>query len=144
MQNFLQEELLYIHWWVELGLVTLLGSVVSRSVVESCGLRKALRSLSPDWQDCVPLLLVDWPLASEHGSPQPIWWARSEENSSCKCPHSEPQLTLSMLDSPILACRSSQVFYEVPVFFPCHDAHKTLCTPSKNRFSISFNPVKFL
>lgn len=50
------------HWWVELGLVHLVGKAVSRDIIRGgCMLRTPLGSLSADGWGCVLTLLVLWP-----------------------------------------------------------------------------------
>ena len=57
------------HWWVELGLVLLLGRTMSRSVLRGCfELSTALGTLSADGWGCVPILMVVWPEAFRHWS----------------------------------------------------------------------------
>ena len=52
-------------WWVELGLVPLMGRAMSRGVFRvGCGLRGTLGSLSADGWGCVPTLLFVWPEAA--------------------------------------------------------------------------------
>ena len=47
------------HWWVELGLGTLVSKAVSRGMSRGgFGLRKSLGSLSANGWGCVPALLV--------------------------------------------------------------------------------------
>ena len=59
------EELVPAHWWVELGLIPLVGRAVSRGVLRAgSGFRMTLGNLSADGWGCVPTLLVVWP---EHG-----------------------------------------------------------------------------
>ena len=46
------------HWWVELGIVILVGRAMSRDVfIGGCGLMKTLSSLSAVGRGCVPALL---------------------------------------------------------------------------------------
>ena len=67
------------HWWVELGLVPLVGRVVSRGVfIGGCLLRTTLSSLSAAGWSCVPTPLVVWTEASWHWSPQAVGGARSQ------------------------------------------------------------------
>lgn len=55
------------HWWVELGLVHLVGKAVSRDIIRGgCMLRTPLGSLSADGWGCVPVQLVVWLEASQH------------------------------------------------------------------------------
>ena len=65
------------HWWVELGLVPLVGRAMSRGMFRgSLELRKTLGSLSADGWGCVHLLLVVWPEASQHWSLQAVGWGQ--------------------------------------------------------------------
>ena len=58
MQSFWWEGLALALWWVELGLVPLVGRAVCRG---GCGLRETLSSLSADEWDYVPALWwFDW------------------------------------------------------------------------------------
>ena len=61
------------HWWVELGLVPLMGRARPRVMFKvSCGFRRTLSSLPDDGWDCVPTLLAVWPEVSQHWS---LWAA---------------------------------------------------------------------
>ena len=65
MQAFSYDGLVRAHWWVELGLVLLVGRAVSKGVsVGSCGLGMTLGIVSAGGWDCVPALLIDWTEAS--------------------------------------------------------------------------------
>ena len=67
MEAFWWEGLVLAHLWVELGLVPLVGSAVSRGVfIGGCELSMALGTLSADGWVCVPILLVVWPEAFQH------------------------------------------------------------------------------
>ena len=66
------------HWWVELGLLPLVGRAISRGVFRGgYGLRKALSSLSADGWGYVPALLVVWPEASQHWSQRADGWGQA-------------------------------------------------------------------
>ena len=53
------EGLVPVHWWVERGLVTLMGRAMLRGVfIGSCWLRMTSGSLSADGWGCVPALLI--------------------------------------------------------------------------------------
>ena len=55
------------HWWVELGLVPLVGRAMSRCMSrDDFGLRTTLGSLSVDGWGYGPTLLVVWPEVSQH------------------------------------------------------------------------------
>ena len=57
------------YWWVELGLVPLVGRAVSRGVfIGGCELSMALGTLSADGWVCVSILLVVWPEALQRWS----------------------------------------------------------------------------
>ena len=67
------EGLVPAHWWVELGLVPLVGRAVSGGVFRGgCELSMTLGSLSADRWGCVPTLLIVWPEASQHWSLQAV------------------------------------------------------------------------
>ena len=54
------------HWWVELGLVPLVGRAISRGVFRvGSRLRKTLGRLSADGWGYIPALLVVWPDTSQ-------------------------------------------------------------------------------
>ena len=56
-------------WWVELGLVPLVGRAMSRCVFGGvCQFSMTLGNLSTDAWDCVPVLLVVWPEVSSTGA----------------------------------------------------------------------------
>ena len=62
-------------WWVELGLVPLVGRDVLRGVFWGvCEVSRTLGRLSADGWGCVPVLLVVWPEASQHWSLQAVEW----------------------------------------------------------------------
>jgi len=66
------------YWWVELGLVPLVGRAISEGVFisGSCLFRTTLSRLSADGWGCVPTLLVVWPEKSQHWSLQVVGWGR--------------------------------------------------------------------
>ena len=65
--------LVLAHWWVELGLVPLVGRAMSRGVfIGGCELSVALSTLSADGWGCFPILLVVWPEAFHHWSLQAV------------------------------------------------------------------------
>ena len=67
------------HWWVELGLVPLVGKAVSRGMFRGvCELGATLSSLSVDGWGCVPTLLVVWPEVSQHGACRLVGGSRSQ------------------------------------------------------------------
>ena len=58
-----------VHWFVELGLVPLVGRAVSRGVsISGCELNMALGTLYADGWVCVLILLVVWPEVFQHWS----------------------------------------------------------------------------
>ena len=60
-----REEIVPVHWLVEVGLNCLVSRVVSRGMSRSgCRLRKSLGSLSAGGWGSVPAQLVVWPEAS--------------------------------------------------------------------------------
>ena len=59
------EELVPTQWWVELGLVPLVGRAM---------LIDTLSLLSAFGWSCVPTLLVVWPEVTQHWSLQAVWW----------------------------------------------------------------------
>ena len=80
------------HWWVELGLGSLVSRAMSRGMSRgSCGLRKSLGSLSVDAWSCVLALLVGWPEVSQHWSLQAVRWGLVLvpkcwlQETSCQC-----------------------------------------------------------
>ena len=71
------EGLVPAHWWVELGLVPLVGRAMSGVCLLSSGLLwKTLSSLSADGWGCVPTLLVVWPDSSQHWSLEAVGWGQ--------------------------------------------------------------------
>ena len=75
VQAFWWKGLVPAHWWVELGLVPLVGRAMSEDVFSAgCGLRKALSCLSADRWGCFPALLVVWPVVSQHWSLWTVGW----------------------------------------------------------------------
>ena len=83
------------HWWVELGLILLVGRTV---------LRKMLSSLSADGWGCLLALLVVWPEVSQHWSLQAFGWVGlGEEVAASRRGHSNeysPELPLPVYLSP--------------------------------------------
>lgn len=70
--------LLPVFWWLELDLVLLKGSAISRGVFWCvCELGMALGSVSANGQDCVPSLLMIWYEASCTGNFWPLGGAWS-------------------------------------------------------------------
>ena len=73
------EGLVPAHWWVKLGLVSLMGRAQSMGVFRgSCVFRITLGRLSADGWGCLPTLLVVVPEASQpwsqHWSLQAVAW----------------------------------------------------------------------
>lgn len=67
--GFVGEGLVPAHWWVVLGLVSLVGMAISQGVFRChYGLRMTLGSLSANWWSCVPTLLAVWAEVSQHWS----------------------------------------------------------------------------
>ena len=153
------------HWWVELGLVSLVDRAVSRGVFRGgYGLRKTLSSLSADGSGCVPALWVVWPEASHHWSLQAVGWAQVLASKwqppgqltpmitqylchqcPCPCPHSEAQPPPPSQET----LQDQQVgLAQAPLqslLFPLGPGvHETLCAHSKSGISVSPSPVEFL
>ena len=71
------EGLFPAHWWVELGLVPLMGRAMSRGLFRGgCALWTSLGRLSADGWVYVPTLFVVWPEASQHWSLQAVGWGQ--------------------------------------------------------------------
>ena len=142
------EGLVPTHWCLELGLIPLVGRVMSRRVfIGGSWLRMTLGSLSVDGWGCVPTLLVVWPEVSWHWSLQAIGWGSvsvpkwqlSGElmpksipwgiHCQCPCLHSEPQLTpTSPGDPPRPAGRSGLGSYGGTAL-PWVPVHMKTCVP---------------
>ena len=138
MQASRWEGLIPAHWWVELGLFSVVSRALSSSVFRSsCGLRKTLSSLSADGWGCVPTLLVVWPAASQHWSLRALgwdqvfaskWWPPGQLTPmstqqclchQCPCFCSEPEPPpASPGDLPRPAGRSGPGSCEVTAFSP--------------------------
>ena len=70
------EGLLPAPWWVELGLVPLVGRAMSRGAFRGdFVLRKTLGRLSADGWGCVPTLFIVWPEVFQHWN-QAVGWGK--------------------------------------------------------------------